>query len=303
MYKTIIDEICHELNIECTYLSKDWLIKLKKDNKIKYVAGNKFPLNNYVVGRIMDDKYALYEILNNLSIPVCLHHIFFNEFNTKDYCKGCQRKEDLINTFNEYGKNVIIKPNKGSQGKGVIHIKDEITLLKEAKELLTTNYSISMQPFYKIKNEYRTIILDNEVKLLFKKINPTVIGNGKSTLKELLIDFNKEYFSDKEIPNIIPKDGEEYIYDFHFNLSNGSIASTDIKPSLKEKIISLALEVTKKVGIRFASVDIIETVDNELFVLEANSGVTIDKAINYLNDGYNIAKNIYKEAIIKMFTE
>ena len=303
MYKKIIDEICHELNIDCTYLSKDWLIKLAKDNQVKYIAGNKFPLNNYVIGRIMDDKYALYEILNDLSIPVCLHHIFFNEFNPQDYCKGCQTKEDLLKAFNEYGRNVIIKPNKGSQGKGVMHIIDEHTLLKETKELLVTNYSISMQPFYKIKNEYRTIILDNEVKLLFKKINPTVIGDGKSTLKELLIAFNKEYFSDKEIPNIIPKDGEEYIYDFHFNLSTGSIASVDIDSNLKEKITSLALKVTKKVGIRFASVDIIETTDNELLVLEANSGVTIDKAINFLKDGYNIAKNIYKEAIIKMFEE
>ncbi|MBQ1645337.1 MAG: hypothetical protein II052_00415, partial [Prevotella sp.] len=36
-----------------------------------------------------------------------------------------------------------------------------------------------------IKNEYRAIVLDNEIKLLYKKINPTVIGDGSSTLKEL----------------------------------------------------------------------------------------------------------------------
>ena len=69
----------------------------------------------------------------------------------------------------------------------------------------------------------------------------------------------------------------------------------------KEKICQLALEVSKKVGITFASIDIIETTDNKLLVLEANSGVTINKAINFIPNGYNVAKNIYKEAIIKMF--
>ena len=53
----------------------------------------------------------------------------------------------------------------------------------------------------------------------------------------------------------------------------------------------------------FASIDIFETIDNKFLVLEANSGVTINKAINFIPNGYEITKSIYKEAINKMFSE
>lgn len=303
MYKEIIKDICNELDIKYEYLSKDWLIKLEYNNKIKYLANNKFPINDYVVGKIMDDKYALYEILHNLNIPVCLHHILFNINNNATYTKGCHTKEDILNIYNKYNHDVVVKPNNGSQGKNVYHIKDIDELYEITNKLLETNYSISICPFYHIKNEYRVIILDNEIKLLYKKINPIVIGDGIHTLKELLINFNEYYFKDIDIPNIILKKNEEYIYDFRFNLSKGSIASLDIDEYLKNKLSELALDVTKKVGIRFASIDIIETTDNELLVLEANSGVTMNKVINFIPKGYNIAKDIYKEAILKMFED
>ena len=301
MFYELIKEICKELNIEYTILSKDWIIKLEKDNKVKYLTGNKFDLNGHAIGNIMDDKYALYEILNNLNIPVCEHNIFYAENNHQDYAIGCNKKEDIINCFHKYNEDVVVKPNKGSMGIGVYHITNKDELIDVTNNLLIKNYSISICPYYHIKNEYRVIVLDNEIKLIYKKINPIVIGDGKSTLKELLIKFNSNYYIDKEIPNIIPKKNEIYTYDFHFNLSKGSIATIDIDSNTKEKICQLALEVSKKVGITFASIDIIETTDNKLLVLEANSGVTINKAINFIPNGYNVAKNIYKEAIIKMF--
>ena len=301
MFKKILVDICQELNIKYTFLSNDWVTKLERDNKVRYLTGNKFDLNGHAVGNILDDKYALYDVLNNLNIPVCRHSIIYASDNKNYYANNCKSQEDIINIFNEYNNDVIIKPNKGSMGIGVYHITNELELLDKVKNLLVKNYSISICPFYKIKNEYRVIILDNQVKLIFKKINPIVVGDGKSTLKELLLKFNYNYYIDKDIPNIILKKNEEYIYDFHFNLSRGSIASTKIDNELKDKIINMALDASKKVGIRFASIDIIETMDRNLLILEVNSGVTINKVINYIPNGYNMAKDIYKEAILKMF--
>ena len=37
MYNKIIKEICDELNIKYTFLSKDWITKLEYNNKIKYL--------------------------------------------------------------------------------------------------------------------------------------------------------------------------------------------------------------------------------------------------------------------------
>ena len=303
MFNKMIEEISKELNITYKYLSKDWIIMLEKDNKRRYLSGNKFDLNGHAIGNIMDDKYAFYDTLKHLNIPVCEHHVFYHENNQFDYAKGSHTKEDLIKIFNEYKKDVVIKPNLGTIGMDVYHITDKKRLLVKTNKLLKENFSISICPFYYAKNEYRVIVLDNQVKLVFRKHNPQVIGDGKSTLKELLVKFNPYYFTKEDIIDYIPKKNEEYIYDFRFNLSRGSIASLDIDEDTKTAVIKLALTVSKKVGITFASIDILETIDNKLLVLESNSGVTINKAIDFIPNGYEIAKNIYKEAILKMFEE
>ena len=301
MYKQIIEEVCSELNIKYTYLSKGYITKLEKDNKVKYLSNSKFDLNNYVNGRILDDKYAFYEVLNNLNIPVCIHNIFYREDNKNDFAIGCNTKKDIIDYFNKHNKNVVVKPNDGYMGKDVYHITNIDELIEITNKLFKNRYSIGICPFYNIKNEYRVIFLDNEIKLLYKKINPVVVGDGKSTIKELLIKFNPYFFSNLELPNIILKENEKYTYDFHFNLSKGSIASLDIEKDKYEKISLLAKQVVDKLKLSFVSIDIIETIDNELLVLEGNSGVMISKATEFIPNGYEIAKSIYKEAIIKLF--
>ena len=301
MFHKLVEEISKELNIKCTYLSKDWLIKLEKDNQTKYIAGNKFDLNGHAIGLIMDDKYAFYDTLNNLKIPVCKHHIFYRPDNNYPYAKNCNSYEEIYKCFDKYHNDIVLKVNNGSLGTDVYHIKDKNNLTKTLDKLFQENYSLSICPYYDIKNEYRVIVLDNKVKLVYKKIKPIIIGDGIRTIQELLIDFNPYYFKDKNLSNKVLKKDEVYTYDWRFNLSKGAICTDNIDESLKNKLRKLALTVTKKVGITFASIDIIELKNNEFLVLEANSGVTILKATHFLKNGYEIAKEIYKEAIIKLF--
>ena len=69
---------------------------------------------------------------------------------------------------------------------------------------------------------------------------------------------------------------------------------------LKEELANLARKVVKELNIRFASVDIIKLKTGELMVIEVNSGVTINKYTEFVANGREIAKSIYKEAIEKM---
>ena len=75
----LLKEICESKNIKVNFVSKDWVMVLQKDNKVKYIIGYKFPLNNHVVGQICDDKYALYDVLKKLNIPVAEYHILFKK--------------------------------------------------------------------------------------------------------------------------------------------------------------------------------------------------------------------------------
>ena len=146
-------------------------------------------------------------------------------------------------------------------------------------------------------------MLDNEVKVMYMKALPIVTGDGVKTIRELLLDFNYNYFKNKlkssKYDVLLPKD-ETYEYTWKFNLSQGSIEQDIKDEKLKSELINIAKKVCKETTLRFGSVDIINT-NNELLVLEVNSGVMFDNFIKQHDNGYNIAKSIYKEAIIKMF--
>ena len=72
---------------------------------------------------------------------------------------------------------------------------------------------------------------------------------------------------------------------------------------LANKLIKLAKQVCDEINLKFGSVDIIQTANNDLFVLEVNSGVMIENYIKLNPDEYVTAKNIYRHAIEKLFND
>lgn len=291
--QTVIKEICDENNIEFNLVSKNWIMILKKDNKIRYISGYKFDLNPQSSGLICDDKYALYDTLKMLDLPIIEHKIVFKNYDL----------EEIYEYAEKYNNNLVIKSNTGTCGNNMYHITSKEEIKTKIDLLLTNNYSISICPFYNIKDEYRTIILDNEVELFYGKKRPIVLGDGKKTIKELLCDFNYEYFSKIEDNNLnkVLDNNQEYIYNWQHNLSKGSIPFKIEDIELRNKITSLALKTFKTLNLSFASVDIVELVTGEIMILEINSGVMIDKYAHYMPDGKEICKKIYSKAINKMF--
>lgn len=303
----IIKQIALENNLSYEVLSCDLIIKLTKDNKIRYINGYKFGLNSHSLGLILDDKYATYELLNSLNIKVCKHHILFRPTNHNSYAKNYNSFDYCYDLFLKYNKNVILKVNNGTCGDGVYHITTKKELKKIYNHLLKYNFSISLCPYYDIKNEYRVILLNNEIKIMYGKINPVVIGNGKDKLIDLLKDFNINYFGYKtnlkkniNYNKVLKKD-EKFIYDFKYNLSKGSIITEDIDKETKSIISKMAKDVSKKINLGFGSIDIIKTNDDKYYVLEINSGVMIENYIKLTSDGFKKAKKVYEEAVLEMF--
>ena len=303
----IIKQIALENDLSYEVLSCDLVIKLTKGNKIRYINGYKFGLNSHSLGLILDDKYATYELLNSLGISVCKHHILFRPTNYNSYAKNYNSFDYCYDLFLKYNKNVILKVNNGTCGDGVYHITTKKELKKTYNHLLKYNFSISLCPYYDIKNEYRVILLNNEIKIMYGKINPVVIGNGKDKLIDLLKDFNINYFGYKtnlkkniNYNKVLKKD-EKFIYDFKYNLSKGSIITEDIDKETKSIISKMAKDVSKKINLGFGSIDIIKTNDDKYYVLEINSGVMIENYIKLTSDGFKKAKKVYEEAVLEMF--
>ena len=292
----IIKEICDEKNINFKLVSKDWIIILEKNGITKYIVGYKFPLNDQASGKICDDKYALYDVIKQFCMPVCEHYIVFKNYDKDEIIKYCKK----------YEFNMVIKNNTGTCGNDMYHVLKKQDVLNRIDELLAKNYSVSISPFYNIKTEYRVIVLNNNAELVYGKKRPIVVGDDKSTIYELLCAFNTKYFSsiqkDESLNKVLGLN-EVYEYNWQFNLSKGSIPFMLNDENKEKKIKEMAIKIAKILGVSFASIDIIELVDGSMLLLEANSGVMMDKFSELISNGKEIAKNIYTKAIEYMFNE
>ena len=295
-FQELIKEICQEQNITCQALSQDFILKLEKNNQQKYIYAYKFPLNDHGIGLIMDDKYAFYSVLKDLNIKSVEIIPIFPGYD----------RDTLISYLKRY-QRVILKPNNGTCGHDVFVINSTRDLFLKLDYLLNKNAPVCLSPYYDIKNEYRLIVLNGQIKVMYGKKRPIIIGDGVSTIKTLLKKFNSYYYSKESNLeklnfdlNKVLKKGEELEISFKFNLANGSTIFDITDKSLQEKLLCLAKKIIKKLNIQFASIDIID-VGHELLVLEANSGVMMDNYRHLQKNGYLISKKIYQEAIISLF--
>lgn len=288
----VIKEICNELNIDYKTISKDWITILEKDEKVHYIVGYKFDLNGNGISRIMDDKYAFYELVKLYKFPIIEHNIIFKNYD----------KKEVETLFCKYNKEVVIKINTGTCGKDVYKVNKIEELFKLLDDLLNNNFSLSLCPYVNIKNEYRVILLDDEVLLTYGKIKPVVYGDGKKSIKDLLIEFNPYYFNKIDnLPKKILKTNEFYEYSWKFNLYQGAMPFLEIDDKIKKKIIKEGLKIAKKLNLRFCSLDFVIDDNDNLLLMEANSGVMMDNFIKTIPNGMDIAKDIYRKAINKMY--
>ena len=253
---------------------------------------------------VLDDKYALYDVLREKKLPVAEYQIVYGEKVKEDYAEGCNTFSYVEDYFYKHNCDIVLKPNDGTCGRDVYRVQD-VEQLRELYDQMTRKYySINMGPFYQIQNEYRFVVFDGKVRIAYQKNKPVVLGDGVHSIRELLIEFNPNYFQERlndSIYDRVLEMGEEFEYNWKFNLSQGAIASEIQDSLLYQKLEEIAISSSNTVGLRFGSVDIIVTKERECFILEMNSGVMLENYMEQFSDGFETAKELYKDVIIKMF--
>lgn len=296
----IINEICEENNITMKTVSYGYITELQKGNIKKRMVGNSLEINTANSYKIASDKYATYEVLESYNIPTIKHYMIFNPDTRVGFSENEIEKADKI--FEENARNVILKSNDSSEGKYVFKINSKKELEKVILELFKEKKdTLSICPFYDIDYEYRAVFLDGEILFVYKKEKPFVIGDGNSNLQELILKSDIQDIYENLDMNYIPKMDEKIEVSWKHNLSRGAIPMPIDDDKLRDKIEKLAVDAAKAIGITFATIDIIHTTQNELLVMEINSSVCMDKFSKLYPDGYNIAKNVFTKAILKMF--
>ena len=263
-YNQILDEICATEGIKITWLSSNWLGVLQKGDKQRCIVGHKFDINAAVAGLVADDKYATFETLSLHHVPMIEHALLYEESNNCSFVHDRQGRAYIEEYFKNHDEHIVIKPNDGFSGHRVFQLTTLDDLETVLQKIFHQSYSASLCPFYEIEHEYRVILLDGDPRLVYQK------NRGDS---------------------------------WKFNLCSGATPTEVMDKDLEKSIISLAQRAAKAVGLRFTSVDVIETVEHELLIMEVNSGVMTEHYLKAHPEDYNKVKAIYHDVVRKMFTD
>ncbi len=305
----ILRQIAKEKKIKMTTFSQDWIIRLEKKGQVRYIYGYDFGLNSAVTQLIAKDKSAVSDLLEFNHIPHVEHRLFLHP-RQAEYISSAGNWTNILKFARKHHFNLVCKPNQGAGGYGIFHTQDCLSLEKAVHELFTTNRAISLSPFYDIKNEYRVYVLKNNCQLIYCKTRPSIIGNGRLSIAELIMAKSKQELAPEVVKQAvqtyadcldqIPKSGDSLNLVWKHNLGQGALPEIITNPALLTRLKKLALACAQALNLSFAAVDIIKT-DNKYLVLEVNSGIMMESFAMLSPQNYAIAKSVYTKAIDLMF--
>lgn len=294
----IVKEICKENSIDFQSFSYDWILQLSANYRKMFIYGYRFPHNNASVEHICNDKSALSDILSAHNVPH-IEHFYFMSPDNKQYTGANGDWEIISNLLIKYGK-IVCKSNTGSGGRNVFKVESQKDLEYSVHDIFSKTKSMCIAPYRTIKYEYRVILVNSDIGVIYEKRRPYVIGNGKDNIRRLIEQDNT--LNDVEIDalldfNYIPSINEQIEISWKHNLGQGAkpVIVTDIL--LKEKLTELALSCALSLDIEFASIDIVDD-EKGLEILEINSGIMMENLAMSSLENYSIAKSIYEKAIL-----
>lgn len=303
----IIKEICGEEGIELRAYSHDWIFRLQKGGAYAYIMGYQFGLNGASVNSICCDKCAASEIMTSLGIPNVEHYFFMSPVN-QEYVGRQGNWKEIMGLLDRYGK-LVCKANEGTGGNLVFCVSDQYELERAAFDIFTGSRAMAVSPYYEIENEYRLILLNGEVRLAYLKERPYVVGDGVSTVDFLLSAYIVEHGEEvslsevsPDVRRMVPEEGEVLYLNWKHNLGQGACARIEDSERLLKETGGIVSTLSEKMGIRFASIDIVSCPDGYR-VLEINSGVMMEHFSRQSESAYRIAKDIYRDAILCMLEE
>lgn len=262
----VFHKILHELAKENGYTATriiDGVYELKKGNKKVYIKGKNFGTNNSLSAAFAKNKAQTFEILRRNKIAAVPHYEIYQPAFYAHFGDQSKRNRMRINAVIKKEKlPLVLKPAEGNKARGVYLVHNKRQLGKLMSELFLSEKELVLAPFRDIEHEYRTVVLNGKVELIFDKVKKERVKRGKLV----------------------------------FGAKAKILEPTDKK---YKKLETIAKKAAKALGIDFATVDIIETEKEGLEVLEINANVCLGGFGNQNQEYYDIAKAIYKKAFKK----
>jgi D-alanine-D-alanine ligase-like ATP-grasp enzyme len=274
-------EAADYLDVEYKILVKGLLADFKYKNKHWHIINTVTPLIPATSTTICKRKHLTNIVLAEKGLPVPKQTVIFSPI-------------DAIKFYGEY-KDIVIKPTQQLGGAGVTILpQSEEHVLKAYEKALKETESKSQskvlaEEFVHGEN-YRFLVLDNEVIGVVRRKAAHVIGNSKNSIRELIAIKNeqrkdsllKPILLDNEVTlklqrenlnlESIPQEGQEVILRYNCNLTTGGTTQECIN-EVHDYYKQIAIKAVKIVGSKFGGVDIITeniTKPTKLIINEIN---------------------------------
>lgn len=294
--------ICRQRGITCEPMSYDWIIRLSRSGKTAVIMGYHFGLNPDVTDMICRDKAALSMQLGRAGVNNVPHTLFCRPIN-----QAWSEEEGnwpRLMALLEKDHALVCKSNTGTSGNLVFRVGSPFELEEATFRIFKSGSNMSVCPYLDIKHEYRAVVLDESVLLVYSKARDALVGDGVSSVRDLYLSHISLQASSGDALRFpddadrIPSAGEVVLLDWKHNLGKGARAEPVLDSATISQIEELALKAANAVEAKFVSVDIVDA-NGELQVLEINSGVMMAHLLEQNDDLSERAKEIYANAIEK----
>jgi cyanophycin synthetase len=234
---------------------------------------------------------------------------------------------DLVYYADKTGYPVVLKPQYGNQGKGVIvNIKSRAELIEAYNKLIKEYKDIMLEGFV-AGRDYRVCVVDGKVVAAALRIPPFIVGDGENTISQLIeilnkdprrgsgheksltqikiddtliVKLNEEGYN---LATILPKGLVVYLRG-NANISTGGIAM-DCTDQICEENIEICIRAASALGLNICGIDICckdiaKPLKRQGAIVEMNSAPGI-RMHHYPFEGQS--RNVAKAIVDMMFRD
>lgn len=268
----------------------------------RYFRLSTLDLNTMGASEIARDKGYSRFFLRHMNYPVPTGNTFLSPEWSKKL--GAPDRGGILNAWSyakSIGLPVFVKPNSLSRGIGVAKAHNWTEFHRAASEAMKCDKVIIVERAV-VGQDYRLVVLDGEVISAYERVALTIVGDGISTITDLLTkrqeDFTRhgretvidcnDYRLEANLRrnsltlDSIPKAGNIIELLDIANLSAGG-TSLDVTNRLHPTFRELARSIARDMGLRLVGVDLIvhgdidaEPTEGHYWIIEINSAPGLD---------------------------
>lgn len=295
-----------------------------KSGQRSYFRYNTLDLNPMGGSEIARDKDFANFFMSAMGYPVVPgSKTFFSDQWAKAIGSPRRNIDAAYRHAEKLGFPVIVKPNSGSQGSGVSLVHNKREFYRAVRAVFKTDRVVLVQQPVRGK-DYRIVVLDKKIISAYERIPLNVVGNGKSTIQQLLKAKQKLFVAssrDTQIkmddPRIatklthqgldfqsVPAKGQTvYLLD-NANLSTGG-DSVDVTAQIHSAFKKIAVQLTRDMGLRLCGVDLMIESDisqkpGTYHVLEINSAPGLDHYAKIGKAQEKVVEDLYLQVLKHM---